>query len=42
MSPAGSRLGVVDGNGGNIVISPNWTDSSPILACKALGINTCK
>ncbi|CAL8086508.1 unnamed protein product [Orchesella dallaii] len=38
VSPQGSRLGVVDGNSGSILISPNWTDTSSILACAVLGI----
>ncbi|ODM98690.1 hypothetical protein Ocin01_07998 [Orchesella cincta] len=40
VSPQGSRLGVVDGNSGAVTISPNWTDTASILACRVLSIPT--
>lgn len=42
VSPSGSRLGVVDGNSGTVVISPNWTDVGSILACSIMSIPTRK
>ncbi len=42
VSPAGSRVGVVDGNSGTVVISPNWTDVSSVLACNIMSIPTRK
>lgn len=40
VSPKGARLGVVDGNSGMMLISPNFTDNSAILACRILSIPT--
>jgi len=40
VSPQGSRLGIVDGSSGSIIISPNWTDTSSILACRVLSLSS--
>lgn len=42
VSPRGSRLGVVDGSSGQILISPNTTDVGAILACNVLALPTRK
>jgi len=36
VSPKGSRIGLVDGRTGQVLISPNFTDNAPILACRIL------
>jgi len=36
VEPTGSRLGLVDGSSGQIMITPNFTDNSAKLQCEIL------